>query len=594
MGFRGLRGIRGVCTSAIAAGALLLAVPAIASADTFTVNDDDVATDVGPGGTCGPRDFDSINDALAIAVDEDVIRVCAGTYDESISTGVVDDLSILGAQAGVDARNRSVPVTDESVVTSADTAGTIQVDGGGNVVDGFTVADNPDGPGIGVDALEPTIVNNIVANNDGGLFGDGLAITIRRNHFNANTVDSGVEVLLGFAEFAEVDDNLFEGGAGASFVAGFEGLAGGQITITDNESNGTGGIGVLGGTDVEIARNTITDPPFDEFGGIIVGTSSDVDVTRNTVVNPPFLTPAIGVFNFDGPSEFVDITRNTLVGDGDEAGILVDEEAHEGPIDVHFNRIAGNEVGLFVSDFHFVDAENNWWGCNEGPEDADCDPISFDIAEVLFDPWLTLSAAADPESISAGGATSQVMADLLTNSDGETMVGDFPDGTQIDFATDLGTVDPPFDLTQGAVAQTTLTSGEETGTANVDSTLDNETVTTEVEITEESLPPACTERIDGTAQNDNLTGTDGSELIRGRGGRDKVNGLAGDDCVKGGAGPDKVIGGPDEDRIRGGAGDDKVKARDGESDVVRCGAGDDIAKVNPGDEVKGCEEVKRG
>jgi hypothetical protein len=133
-----------------------------------------------------------------------------------------------------------------------------------------------------------------------------------------------------------------------------------------------------------------------------------------------------------------------------------------------------------------IDAERNWWGCNEGPNGTGCDVVS---GAVDFDPWLVLNLSASPSSISTDGDTSELTADLTVDSNGNDAGAGFPEGTPVAFATDLGTVSSPAETADG-VADSTLTSQGGEGTANVTASLDGETVGDTVEITAPLEPAA--------------------------------------------------------------------------------------------------------
>src|SRR5437660_4916548 len=79
--------------------------------------------------------FPTISSAVASASSGDTIKVCQGTYNELVQ--VDKTLTILGAQSGVDARTRAVPVTSESVVSNGD--GDFQILADKVVIDGFTI-----------------------------------------------------------------------------------------------------------------------------------------------------------------------------------------------------------------------------------------------------------------------------------------------------------------------------------------------------------------------------------------------------------------------------------------------------------------------
>src|SRR6478672_10475907 len=94
---------------------------------------------------CPTATFTSISAAVAVATAGDTIKVCAGTYNELVQ--VNKTLTILGAQATVDARTRAVPVTSESVVGNGD--GAFQILANNVVIDGFTIQ--------GVNNPQPTV-----------------------------------------------------------------------------------------------------------------------------------------------------------------------------------------------------------------------------------------------------------------------------------------------------------------------------------------------------------------------------------------------------------------------------------------------------
>src|SRR4051794_6783145 len=97
---------RGVVAAVAIVAALVFAAPAMAT-----------TRNVANGGIDNPgcaAPCEHINFAIGEAVAGDIISVAAGTYDEAV---VVDKrVSLVGAQAGVDARTRSVPASQESIV----------------------------------------------------------------------------------------------------------------------------------------------------------------------------------------------------------------------------------------------------------------------------------------------------------------------------------------------------------------------------------------------------------------------------------------------------------------------------------------------
>src|SRR2546428_12209624 len=124
-----------------------------ASATILVVDDDGMASAT----DCNASDpaFLTISAAVAAAISGDTIKVCPGTYVENVILN--KSLTLLGAQAGVDARGRVTP--DESVVTplvvTTETL-TLQTGSLGSIIDGFTFMSGNFTGGSGHGAIEST------------------------------------------------------------------------------------------------------------------------------------------------------------------------------------------------------------------------------------------------------------------------------------------------------------------------------------------------------------------------------------------------------------------------------------------------------
>ena len=168
------------------------------------------------------------------------------------------------------------------------------------------------------------------------------------------------------------------------------------------------------------------------------------------------------------------LSGNTISG-ASVAGIapLRDDSATGDPrVVAHFNRIVGNSVGLDnagagtagLGGVGSVDAEDNWWGCNEGPGEPGCDTIAEEVpGSVDVTPWLVLRLDATPSTIYKELGQSQLRADLTHDSTGSVAGSGFPDNTPVAFATDLGSVAPASDATVDGRAWSALSAGFEPG-----------------------------------------------------------------------------------------------------------------------------------
>jgi len=158
-----------------------------------------------------------------------------------------------------------------------------------------------------------------------------------------------------------------------------------------------------------------------------------------------------------------------------------------GTVTVSNSRFVGNSApgggtGAAIDASTAGTLTNNWWGCNGGPGASGCDTAQAGGGGTdTFNPWLVLSVSANPTQILPSG-TSTLTADLTHNSNG---VGGFsvPNGTSVTFG---GTLDSSVNPTN-----TTLTSGDATSTYTAGSTsgagtgtaaVDNQTVSTTIQI----------------------------------------------------------------------------------------------------------------
>jgi len=218
--------------------------------------------------------------------------------------------------------------------------------------------------------------------------------------------------------------------------------------------------------------------------------SENITVTENDITN----NPNIGLFL---KACFAAVTKNNISSNKD--GVTIYNYYPTAPssyIQVNFNNICGNtNIGVNNHDTDVVDFANNWWGANNGP--GTVGPGSGDkvSANVDYDPWLVIGISANPTSIVANGtSTSTITADMTKNSAGQdtSAQGHIPDGTQITFTTDKGsigslTVDK---TTTNGKATATLTSvaSSQVVIADVTATANGVSATTAVIFTTASAP----------------------------------------------------------------------------------------------------------
>lgn len=206
---------------------------------------------------------------------------------------------------------------------------------------------------------------------------------------------------------------------------------------------------------------------FTTHGGIVDPTDESSGVNINTVFGP-------GTVAFVRSNYFTNNHGGITVGfDPDDLSTAT----------VEFNRIVGNAEGFDNrGTSNNVTAENNWWGCNAGPNQTGCD---IAVNNTDFTPWLVLSIDANPNLIPVFG-NSAVSSDLVVNSNSVDFSGGpwyIPEDTPATFSsTALGSVLPVNDGTVSGQLDTTFTAGGAPGVATVSCTVDNQTVSTTIEI----------------------------------------------------------------------------------------------------------------
>ena len=333
-----------------------------------------------------------------------------------------------------------------------------------------------------VDTATMNITNNQV--NDNGWHGLAISpttqVTISGNTITGNTAH-GINTTFGIVANAVLAQNTISNNDmdGAFMVVS------NNANVTGNTilSNGEDGLAVYG-SGAPVPTLTLTGNDIGNNNGAAVDTavSNTLEITGNNVHD----NQGGGIFAGGTPTPTVSVLQNNFVAN-EQDGLSINGPAPA----VHFNRFFLNENGLANAGSGAVDATDNWWGCNAGPGDPDCDTVS---GPVTFDPWLVLSITADPASVQTGG-TSNITGDVYHDSvaTDTSGVGFIPDGIGVVFQADLGTVSAPaIKNTNGGKATTTFHAAASPGTAHVSATLDNQTVETDVVIGSGGTPAPTT------------------------------------------------------------------------------------------------------
>ena len=520
--------------SAVAAStcAVLLA-PSMAAATDITVNDD--AAGPGPAGAnCAAPDHATITAAVAAAsASGDRVLVCAGTYTQP-QILIDKSLDLIGAGAGqsiIDGGDAAMPSAG-LIRTNDSTNGDVLVQDftvqNVGAAGGTSVALLPKGndPGTTQDFNRIEVIGEGVGGADYGLDADNPDPDVILRNSSITGTEFNPVLIERVDGAVTIRDNEIapQGSVNTSSIFAFTysgDSTSNPVRIVDNsvDANSRGGIVVqtafpqagltTGGTmnSVEISDNVVEDFSSigisvynaDDTGTGLPGEIANVDIARNSLTDNDSES-SIGL-RLRGRVRNVSVRSNVFEGLGTGVALAYAPAEHT-PIGVeaHFNRIVGNATaGMSSEGGELVDAEHNWWGCNEGPGAAGCDTV-FAEGPIDFDPWLVLGLTAAPETIAARGATATLVADLTTDSDGEVAGPGFPEGTPVGFATTLGTVQTPVGTADGT-ALSTLASGNEGGVADVTATLDNASATAQVGI---DPPPPDPREVEPTPRDADL------------------------------------------------------------------------------------------
>jgi hypothetical protein len=313
-------------------------------------SDSNSCTAPGPATACM-----TITGAMGKAAAGDTVHVAIGLYNEQVT--ITKTLTLLGAQAGVDARTRS---GSESTIDNA--CGPVQIEADNVVLDGFTISGSTSSdpcflsgiwmnPGSNApDKGGAQILNNIVQNNISGIELDSMCSAgptlvqhnlIQNNNNPGPGSGNGIQVNFGLCN-ATIDGNKFSGHTNSSVLV--PGVPSSGLTVSNNELvGGTSERIVFGNvTNGAISGNTsigstATNGPVRLFGG-----NSNIAINSNVLKNG---IRGIKVDNLFAPNSGVTAHNNCLVGNS-VAGLEVPTAGHTGTLD----------------------AKNNWWGAASGPK----------------------------------------------------------------------------------------------------------------------------------------------------------------------------------------------------------------------------------
>ena len=337
--------MRGRIIGAAATAAMLLSAFAISpvaagipAATLLVVDDDGMASTT----DCGASDmaFSTIQAAVTAATPGGTVKVCPGTYTESVT--VDKTLKLVGPHAGQSAKDCAAR-TDDATVTSSDLAGTFRLGAADILLSGFEVSGNGSGPGI---YTSPNfsgykVRHNIIADNTFGVYyhaSGELASQLGKNCISDNNRSGsasgdGVYSDQGLRN-AGIFDNGFEENDSAAVVLIGEGAGISSIRATKNSSfNDASFLVSISVRELRITANVVRDDRSGEPGSAVyIGFASrDVLIQDNYVRSGH----SRGIY-LDGESDAIVVQDNLIKRTGE--GILNNSTA-EGAALIRSNTV---------------------------------------------------------------------------------------------------------------------------------------------------------------------------------------------------------------------------------------------------------------
>lgn len=371
---------------------------------------------VDPGQQLGYNAFSTIQAGVDAVAEGGTVHVAAGDYTEQVV--ISKPLHLLGAQAGVDARERSGD-TGESKI-SGNGGPNITINASNVTVDGFQLVGPADQGTAALMMMGPyvgeTIQNNIILDPGRAVSYNTSQTTFRKNLIvGSDKTGDGIQQNSGHVADVTIADNTFIGGSGSTNITFISDATGSSnVRVTGNVSTNPGTFVALFKTsDAEVSGNTVTGAVGSAI--YIGGGNNGVMVGGNTVEDG--VRSAVTVANIfgRGVNAGITITGNKLQGNA--TGVNVGSGALNDILNVHSNALEGNAIGIKrESSGGSVDATQNWWGSALGPASGSV------TGEVTTDPWITnLVMGLNPSNEVERGQSIRVTPLILTHDPNQTL-----------------------------------------------------------------------------------------------------------------------------------------------------------------------------
>ena len=293
----------------------------------------------------------------------------------------------------------------------------------------------------------------------------GLNVTVQASNLNLPvfTINSG-------GNGTTIQDLIINGSINNVAIY-INGSTDNQI-LGNNITSSSNGIYLYNSTETVISGNNILK---NTLNGVLIDAGYDNEVSSNKITSNG--SAGIKIQNAMNNR----IYSNSLSGNQD--GIYLESSSAE----VHFNSIVGNtRYGLYSGSNSTVNATNNWWGSNSPNTSLKNPKDIYTFGETVnYNPWLILSLNSLTDRSDRNGTyySYNVTVDANHNNQGNdtSSDGSIPDNTPINFNSTLGTLNSTGSTKKGKV-ELKLTNAT-ARTADVSATLNNQTVSTKISVT---------------------------------------------------------------------------------------------------------------
>ncbi|CEL23705.1 beta strand repeat-containing protein [Methanobacterium formicicum] len=356
-----------------------------------------------------------------------------------------------------------------------------------------------------------TFTNNTSIHGGGAIYNKSASLTVTNSTFTNNTATRGSAIYNDLGKSLTVTNCTFTNntaGFGTIYNYNSAGLTVINSTFTNNTADSGGAIHNDNGADLTVTNCTFTNNTATRYGGAIENNhGAGLTVTNCTFTNNTANSKSGGAIDNSGGgltvtnSTFTNnyaysfggaitntgnltaisciFTNNTATSTGSVIWSYQPDASKV--VVVHFNRIVGNNASnsQIHCNYGIIDARFNWWGSNLDPSIY----VSNDVhGSVDVSSWLVLNIT-NPDNIFYGG-NSTVSVDLLHDNTGtyhDPVNGHVPDGIVVDFASDMGNLEPVSTVLVNGSATSVFTTTT-IGSGNITATVDNQTVSTPITI----------------------------------------------------------------------------------------------------------------